>query len=442
MEIKFCSNSEHQKINAIKYCVECKIYMCNKCEKLHSGLFNSHNLHNIDKDFNDIFINFSKEDNHYDKLEFFCKTHNKLCCSACIAKVRKKGKGQHSNCDVCIIEDIKKEKKNIYNKNIIELENLSISLQDSINKLKENFEKINKTKEELKIKIQKIFTEIRNQINNREDEILLKVDEEFDKVALNENKIKEIEKLPNKVKLTLEKGKNMEKEWNDDEKLSLMINHCLNIENDLKNIELIKSTNIKNTFPHFEFKPDEKGVKQFLETIKYFGNIYEYKNFIKNPISLNNLEDYKLSGENNDIITRIGSEGYRGTLILDNLEKDKEYKWKIKLLNSRDNYHFEIGVASSDFDINQSYQDCGWYYYVYSSCLDSGPPHNYSGKVINYSRAKSEITVIMNMPQRTLKFLIDDVYRGECFNDIPVDKPLYPAIFMYYNGDSLQFIKC
>ena len=48
----------------------------------------------------------------------------------------------------------------------------------------------------------------------------------------------------------------------------------------------------------------------------------------------------------------------------------------------------------------------------------------------------------MNMPQRTLKFLIDDVYRGECFNDIPVDKPLYPAIFMYYNGDSLQFIKC
>ena len=151
---------------------------------------------------------------------------------------------------------------------------------------------------------------------------------------------------------------------------------------------------------------------------------------------------YKLSGENNDIITRIGSEGYRGTLILDNLEKDKEYTWKIKLLNSRDNYHFEIGVASSDFDINQSYQDCGWYYYVYSSCLDSGPPHNYSGKVINYSRAKSEITVIMNMPQRTLKFLIDDVYRGECFNDIPVDKPLYPAIFMYYNGDSLQFIKC
>ena len=35
---------------------------------------------------------------------------------------------------------------------------------------------MNKNKEELKIKIEKLFTEIRTQLNNREDELLLEID--------------------------------------------------------------------------------------------------------------------------------------------------------------------------------------------------------------------------------------------------------------------------
>ena len=49
--------------------------------------------------------------------------------------------------------------------------------------MKDAFEEINKDREELKIKIQKIFTELRNNLNNREDELLLKVDEKFDKIC-------------------------------------------------------------------------------------------------------------------------------------------------------------------------------------------------------------------------------------------------------------------
>ena len=48
----------------------------------------------------------------------------------------------------------------------------------------------------------------------------------------------------------------------------------------------------------------------------------------------------------------------------------------------------------------------------------------------------------MDMPKRTLKFLIDNEDRGELYTNIPIEKPLYPAIFMYYTFDSLQFIKC
>ena len=35
-EIK-CFSEDHKDIIAIKYCQECKIYMCNKCEGIHSS---------------------------------------------------------------------------------------------------------------------------------------------------------------------------------------------------------------------------------------------------------------------------------------------------------------------------------------------------------------------------------------------------------------------
>ena len=92
---KKCSSKKHEEKNAAYYCPECKIYMCNKCENLHSDLFQEHHQYNCDKDIDLIFTGFCKEINHLDKLEFFCKTHNQLCCGSCIAKIKNNGKGQH-----------------------------------------------------------------------------------------------------------------------------------------------------------------------------------------------------------------------------------------------------------------------------------------------------------------------------------------------------------
>ena len=60
----------------------------------------------------------------------------------------------HKDCDVCFIEDIKKEK---IKSNIKYLEDLSNSLRDSVDNLKILFEKITKNKEELKLEIMKIY---------------------------------------------------------------------------------------------------------------------------------------------------------------------------------------------------------------------------------------------------------------------------------------------
>ena len=95
---------------------------------------------------------------------------------------------------------LKKKKKNKLQENINNLENLSNTLQESINEIKKIFEKTNENKDNIKLKIQKIFTKIRNILNNREDELLLEVDNQFDNLYIKENSMRNIEKLPNKKK--------------------------------------------------------------------------------------------------------------------------------------------------------------------------------------------------------------------------------------------------
>ena len=112
-------------------------------------------------------------------------------------------------------------------------------MEESINKLKKLIKNINDNKENLKKNVQEIFTKIRNILNNREDQLLL----EIDNLYFKEDIIKEIEKLPKRLKESLEFGKLINNEWNNN-KLNILINDCLNIEHNIKDINIIND-NIK-----------------------------------------------------------------------------------------------------------------------------------------------------------------------------------------------------
>ena len=166
------------------------------------------------------------------------------------------------------------------------------------------FEKINESKEELKLKIQKVFTKIRNCLNEREDELLLDVDNQYNDIYCNEDMIKEGQKLPNKIKISLEKGKLLNNEWDDDKKLYLIINDCLNIEDNIKIIHTINSNIEKcklNKDIKIEFIPNDEEVDNFIKTFKSFGKIFNIINSIDSLI-LKNKEDnnkfYKLISKN------------------------------------------------------------------------------------------------------------------------------------------------
>ena len=298
---KKCSLKKHSEIDAIIYCGECKKYFCNKCQNLHSELYDEHEtikLNNKDE----TFIDKCKENNHINKLEFYCKIHNCLCCGICITKIKGEGYGQHSDCDVCHIKDIKNEKKDKLKENINTLKELSNTIEKSIDELKKIFDEMNKNKEGLKLQIQKIFTKLRSALNEKENKLLSDIDNVYDNKYFKEDLIKESEKLPNKIKQSIDKGKIIDKEWNDIN-LSSYINQCIIIENNINEInkinENIKKSNI-NKCNKILYNIEEEQINNLINTIQNFGkiitndNLYDdFKIEMKNPIhKLTNHSSY------------------------------------------------------------------------------------------------------------------------------------------------------
>ena len=273
-----CSFQDHKEVDAVIYCQECKVYLCNKCDNFHSKLLINHHTYKIDKT-KEIFTGYCDEPNHNEILNFFCINHNKLCCSSCLCKIKDKKYGQHTNCEVCYINDVKNEKKKNLKKNIKQLEELSKNIDKAINEIKVLYESLANEKEELKLKIQKIFTKIRNAINDKEDELLLEIDNKFDNNYFKEDLIKEFEKLPDRINILIEKGNKLDNEWEDENKLNLIINNCINIENNIKDINAIydniKKCNV-NKSKNIIYPEEENEINSFLNDIKNFGKIGDY----------------------------------------------------------------------------------------------------------------------------------------------------------------------
>ena len=415
---KKCSYKKHENINAVSYCLECNVYMCNKCLNQHPEFLDNHHKHNLDKDIQEIFTGKCKESNHNIELEFFCKTHNQLCCAACLSKIKEKGNGQHTDCDVCLIEDIKNEKKNKLSENIKYLEDFSNNLENSINELKKMIEEINESKENLKMTISKIFTKIRNIINEREDLLLLEVDKKYDKSFFKDEEIIKLsDKLPSKIKISLEKGKLINNEWNDKDKLNSKINDCINIENNIKNIkeinESIKKYNSNSI--NIRFTPEEKDneFKEFLENIKNFGEIFEKERDEEELIfRFKPGTNYNLTN-NGKVATKIsGGSSWNCTIIGDKkIPENRISKWKIRINNFEikfNTWNILIGIGPDNpNNKNDFYYNC-WSFICGQSKLfikSSGTSeyNNHSGKL----KKGDVIEVIVDRKTGNLSFSVN-----------------------------------
>ena len=314
------------------------------------------------------------------------------------------------------------------------------------------YEHINPIKEDIIMNIKNIFHNFRILLDNREKELLYEVEEVYSKNFFSDNFLKESNKFPTKIKYNIDKGKNVLDKWEEAEekgKINLLINDCINIERNIKELNDIKDKIASlNSKSKMQFCTQDNDIEIISKKIKNLGKVvcYNYKYILKEcPEDIDNKRKFKISGEKSNIITKIGPNFiWTGTTCISELKEYCEYKWKIKILKS-ESKQIMIGVAPIDFNVNQLDESdfainiCGWYFYCYDLKLYSGPPHNYINKNSGINEFLDEIVVIMNMNKRSLKFMVNNVDKGEQYQNIPIDKPLFPVVCLF-KPDTVEII--
>ena len=293
-----CSSKKHQNINAIIFCKNCNCHFCERCEIFHSEIHNEHEIQSIKKGEKDIFTGLCPEKYH-DKLEYFCRTHNQLCCANCIIKIKDDKNGQHSECETCSLNEIRPEKENQFNKDFNTLEKISNSLDAIINRFDSSKQKIVERKEALKKEIKTSFDKLRAKLNERENELYKEVEGAFNKTYFGDDIIKKSEEFPEDVKNCLESGNSIKERKNKNGELTFEIHYFMEFENKInklveKNKKLDKfSSNQTKIF----FKKEEKNLNN---EIKKFGNLkFELINNIKDE---EEQQQEEINNQDNDEI--------------------------------------------------------------------------------------------------------------------------------------------
>ena len=92
-------------------------------------------------------------------------------------------------------------------------------------------------------------------------------------------------------------------------------------------------------------------------------------------------------------------------------------------------------LKPKDNDIILNY---GWYFSIDSSSPFSDFPHNYRNQSINYNINQDEIKININMKEGTFNLLIDENNKLLLYNNIPLNKPISPAILLFDEEDSIE----
>ena len=109
-----------------------------------------------------------------------------------------------------------------------------------------------------------------------------------------------MDKLPNKIKTSLEKGKLANNDWTDDNKLSLLINESINIEKNIEEINNINS-NMKKCNDEMKLKikfspEDNFEINKYIEIFNNLGKIYK-----ENKENKENIENIEIIDNINNV---------------------------------------------------------------------------------------------------------------------------------------------
>ena len=295
------------------------------------------------------------------------------------------------------------------------------------------------------MQINQKFTQMRNVINEREDKLLLEIDNKFNNLIFKEDNdlIKKSQKFPKIVKNSLEQGKKINEGWNNNnEKLNSKINECIKIENSVKIIKELEENIKKYNSQKIEIKfitQTENDFKDIITKINEFGKIINKDEI--NKFKFRNGENYNLS-ENGLIVTKnSGGSSWNCTIFGDKeIQKNKISKWKIRL-NEINSGYITIGIGP----LNPSnktcfYNEC-WSFLCYDShkiikSSSQSDYNNHNGKLKNGDR----VEVIVDRISGNLSFTVNDNDYGIACSDIQKNDILYPVVMLHDQNQKVELI--
>ena len=264
----------------------------------------------------------------------------------------------------------------------------------------------------------------------------------FNKTYFKEDIIKQSNKIPEKMKIYLEKGKLLEKEWDgDNNKLNSKINGCINIDNNIKNIieinESIAKCNSQEI--NIKFMPEGEGqINKFIENIKEFGEVINDGSFIFKfqpgnncNVTCNGLVVKKISGGNAFNCIAYGDK---------EIPKNKISKWKIKLNTDISGFYSDLYIGIGPINAKGNLYEVSWSFKCSHSKL------SISGKTLEYNNLKGKlkkgdiVEVIVDRKLNNLSFSINGFNQGIACSQIPKEDILYPIVIIYEQNQSIELI--
>jgi len=238
----------------------------------------------------------------------------------------------------------------------------------------------------------------------------------------------------------LEKGKRNEKDWNDD-KLSLLINNCLDIEKSIKIINIMNqkikkynSQNIKVKFYERYDQINNYNLEKFGYIDRETHNFYQFRQC---PLDIEENKKYIVYNKFQNIATKVGNKSRLLILTEKHLGK-RIHCWKIRILKTWQ-YNILLGVANSDFD-NKSPISSGWFICLCCGKLFSGSPNDFKEEELKENSnnfISDEIILIM---KRNSLSIYTNSKMFELYSNIPLEKSLYPANILKDKNDSLEIL--
>ena len=182
-------------------------------------------------------------------------------------------------------------------------------------------------------------------------------------------------------------------------------------------------------------------------------SLFSWRQCVEGPVAYKRM--YSTSPAAPRLATKVNR--YGDTTVLGNvaLSTFRSSTWRIKLCASVSNTVADgvyVGVAPFDIDQNRDKNEttCGWYLRCFDMALFSGPPHRYKQRPYYYGSGKpphlcigDEISVTFNPStgiSAAMSFGYKDHLTGNAYEKIPLDKPLVPAVLLYWVGDTVDVI--